>query len=55
MGNWFIFWLLCLTGIGIPMAILYLIEGTVRIDTEMEDPERFIAEFKARKRPIQRA
>ena len=49
IGKWFIFWLLCITGIGIPLAVLYLIEGTVRFDTEMEDPEKFLAEYKGRK------
>jgi hypothetical protein len=49
MGSWLLFWLMSVTVIGIPLAILYLIEGTVRIDTEMEDPEKFIAEYKSRK------
>ena len=31
MGNWYVFWLLCLTGIGLPLALLYLLDGTIRI------------------------
>ncbi len=50
MGNWFLFWLLCITGVGIPFAILYLLNGTLRIDDEMADPEQFVADFRAGKR-----
>jgi hypothetical protein len=49
MGSWFLFWLLSITGIGLPFALLYLLEGTVSIENEMEDPERFISEFKSGK------
>ena len=48
-GNWLFFWLLCITGVGIPFAILYLLGGTLRIETEMAEPERFIAEYRAGK------
>ncbi|MFN0168233.1 MAG: hypothetical protein ACKV22_17550 [Bryobacteraceae bacterium] len=49
MGNWAVFWLLCITGIGLPWAILYLLAGTIRIETEMDDPEQFVADFRAGK------
>jgi hypothetical protein len=49
MGNWYVFWLLCLTGIGLPLALLYLLDGTIRIEDEMEDPEQFVAAFRAGK------
>ncbi|MGO4883279.1 MAG: hypothetical protein ACLP59_21035 [Bryobacteraceae bacterium] len=49
MGNWFVFTLLCLTVIGIPLAILYLVTGTLRVETEMQDPEQFIAAYRAKK------
>jgi hypothetical protein len=47
LGSWFLFWVLCVTVIGIPLAILYLVNATVRIEQEMNDPERFVAEFRA--------
>lgn len=50
MGSWLLFWLLCITGIGIPFAILYLLNGTLRIEDEMADPEQFVSAFRARKR-----
>jgi hypothetical protein len=37
LGNWIIFWLLCVTIIGIPFAILYLIDGMVTIEQRVED------------------
>ncbi len=49
MGNWAVFWLLCITGIGLPLALLYLLAGTIRIESEMEDPEQFVADFRAGK------
>ncbi len=50
MGSWLFFWLLCITVILIPVAILYLLNGTLRIEDEMTDPEQFISAFRARKR-----
>ena len=50
MGNWLFFWLLCISGIGIPVAILYLLNGTLRIENEMADPERFVSAFRIGKR-----
>jgi hypothetical protein len=50
MGSWPLFWLLCITGIGIPFAVLYLLNGTLRIDNEMADPEQFVSNFRAGKR-----
>jgi hypothetical protein len=49
MGSWFLFSILCITGIGIPLAVLYLLSGTIRIETEMTDPEQFIAAYRAGK------
>ena len=43
MGSWLVFGLLFLTGIGLPFAILYLLEGIVRTDTEVPNPEEFVA------------
>jgi hypothetical protein len=40
MGSWWRFWLLCISGIGLPLAALYLLTGTVRMDTDVDDPEQ---------------
>ncbi len=47
LGSWLLFWVLCITVIGIPLAILYLLNGTVRIEHEVSDPERFVTEFRS--------
>jgi hypothetical protein len=47
LGNWLVFWGLSISVIGIPLALLYLLSGTVRIEHEMDDPERFVAQFRA--------
>jgi len=47
MGSWLYFWLHCISGIGIPVAILYLLNGTLRIEDEMTDPEQFVSAFRA--------
>jgi hypothetical protein len=49
MGNWWIFWLLCITGIGIPVGFLYLLNGTVRIQSEVAEPEEFLAQYRTGK------
>ena len=46
-GSWLIFCLACLTGILIPYAILYLLTATLRVETEMPDPERFVADYRS--------
>jgi hypothetical protein len=50
MGSWALFWLLCVTGIGIPFAVLILLNGTLRIEDEMADPEQFVSAFREGKR-----
>jgi hypothetical protein len=49
MGNWFIFWFLVITVLGIPIAFLYFLNGTVRIETEMDNPEEVLSSFRAGK------
>ena len=49
MGNWIIFGLLFLSGFGLPFAILYLFARLVRTETEMENPEEFLADYRAGK------
>jgi hypothetical protein len=51
-GNWLFFSLLCLTIIGIPAAILYLIESTIEIEYEMDDAEAFLEYHYRKKRQI---
>ena len=45
MGNVFLFWLLFISGIGMPFAILYLMQRTVRIEEDIQDPQRFVERF----------
>ncbi len=47
MGSVVIFWLLCLTIVLIPVAIVYLINGTIRIEEEMDNPEDFIEQYRS--------
>jgi hypothetical protein len=47
MGSWLVFCICCVTIILIPMALLMLINGTVRVDNEMEDPEAFLSAYRA--------
>lgn len=49
LGSWFWFWLTFVTGIGVPVAILYLMSRTVRVDTEMANPEEFVVAWRAGK------
>lgn len=42
VGSRLLFFLLCLCGITIPFAIIYLLETTVTIEDEMDDPEKFM-------------
>ena len=49
MGNWLLFWLLCISGLGIPMAVLYLLNSPIRIEEDMQDPERLVEEFRSGK------
>jgi hypothetical protein len=39
MGSWLYFWLLCITGVGLPLAFLYLVNGTIRVEEQVEDAE----------------
>ena len=49
MGSWLYFWLMCITVIGLPIALLYILNGTIRIEEELKDPERFASEFRSGK------
>ena len=49
-GYWVVFVILCLTGIGIPVAILYLIENMIEIEYEVTDAEEFLEHHYKKKR-----
>jgi hypothetical protein len=49
MGSWIVFWLLFITGIGMPFAILYLLDGTLRLQTDVDDPEKFVEAYRRAK------
>jgi len=51
LGSWMLFWLLGISVIGIPLAILYLVNGTIRIEEELDYPEQFVADFRSGKLP----
>jgi len=48
-GNWLLFWVLCLTGVGLPLALLYLINGMVEVHSECEDAEAAIEKIRTRR------
>jgi hypothetical protein len=48
-GNWLLFWVLCLTVIGLPLALLYLLNGTVEIHSECKDAETTIEKIRTRR------
>jgi hypothetical protein len=49
MGSWWWFWLFCVSIIGSPVAILYLVTGTIRMDTDVDEPEQFVEDLYASK------
>ncbi len=51
MGSTLVFWLLFVTGVLIPVAIVYLVNGTIRIENEIDEPEEFVEQYRAGKLP----
>jgi hypothetical protein len=49
MGSWLMFWLLCITIIGIPLAVLYFVNGTVRVEDELDEPELVLEKLRSRR------
>jgi len=49
IGNRIVLLLLGISLVGIPLAILYIIDNTIEIHTEFEDPEAFLTKFKSKK------
>jgi hypothetical protein len=48
MGNPIIFCILCLSVIGLPVAFIYLLNGTLTIVTEVDEPEEFVKQYRNR-------
>jgi hypothetical protein len=49
VGSWIYVFLLGITGVGIPVALIYAYCSAVRIETEMDNPEAFISTYRAGK------
>jgi hypothetical protein len=49
MGSWLILWLLCVTLIALPIAFLYLLNGTVRVEEQVNDAERVVSALRAKR------
>jgi hypothetical protein len=47
LGSWLAIWACCVTVVLIPVALLMLLSGLVRVETEMADPEEFVAQYRA--------
>ncbi len=52
IGSPIVFLALCLSGIGIPLAILYLMGATVTVEEDIEDPTKFLMEYRAGKHRV---
>jgi len=48
LGSWIVFWLLCVTIIGIPVAVLYLIDGMITIEQHVEDASAVMEIYRKR-------
>jgi hypothetical protein len=49
LGNRLWFWLLCVSGIGLPLAVLYLLDTVVKVKEEVPDAAAFLEAFRARR------
>jgi hypothetical protein len=47
-GNWLLFWLLCMTGFGLPLALIYLLNGTVEVHSECQDAEAVMEKIRTK-------
>lgn len=50
LGNQTLFFILCLTVVGLPLAVLYLLQNIVVIEEKLENPSEFMECFRDRKR-----
>ena len=49
LGSQLVFWFLCITVVGIPVAIVYLIGSTVAVEEDLPNPTEFLEQFRSRK------
>ena len=49
LGSWVLFLVLCLSILGIPIAILYYKEWMVTVEEELENPSAFLDAYRAGK------
>lgn len=47
LGSPMLFWFMCITLVGIPMAVLYLIGATVGIEESLDDPTEFLEKYRS--------
>jgi hypothetical protein len=47
LGNWVLFLVLCLSIVGIPVAILYYKECMVVVEEELENPSAFLEAYRS--------
>ena len=47
LGSPVLFAILTLTGVGIPFALLYLLNKTIAIEHQVEDAEAFVKQFRS--------
>ena len=47
LGSWVLFFVLCLSILGIPIAILYYKESMIVIEEELENPSAFLDAYRA--------
>ena len=46
LGSWYVFSLGCIIFFLLPAALLYLATNMIRIEENLDDPERFVEEFR---------
>ncbi len=49
LGNWIVFWALCIFFFLIPFAFLYWMTCSIRIEEDMDNPEEFVSLFRSGK------
>ena len=51
LGNRLVVLFFVITGIGIPLAVIYLLESLVKVEEEMENPSEFLRTYRASSKP----
>ena len=47
LGSWVLFFALCISILGIPIAILYYKESMIVVEEELENPSAFLDAYRA--------